>query len=76
MSKDQKNICLYCKWWLEFSKSDKGKDGGMCRRYAPKGMVVIEASWKTSDPDWPWTYEDDWCGEFENRRDDTEQDHE
>ncbi len=63
------NKCKECRWWdqmvatlgspMQIPKFCYGDDmstvnGGRCRRYAPKG-------------EFPFTREDDWCGEFELR---------
>ena len=56
MSRDQKDICLYCKWWLE-----SGDEGfGQCRRHAPSGE------------EFPQTMSNDWCGDFTERSADPE----
>jgi len=72
MSKDQKNICLYCKWWRVFNRIEKEEEmwKGDCRRYAPResklvGRLDFEDIQLSRRADFPWTYGGDWCGEFE-----------
>ncbi len=55
MSKDQKQICLYCAAFAQDNHSLTYQH--QCRKYAPaKG--------------WPNVRENDWCLEFTERRDD------
>jgi hypothetical protein len=65
MSKDQKEICLYCKAWCIFI--DPGHEGmtmghGECRLHGPTMNNSVQR--------WPTTVGDDWCLDFVERRDD------
>lgn len=77
MSKDQKESCMYCKFW-------RGEDRnpiesvleylhGACRVSPP---IVVQAGGAGSDfyakTAWPMTKGGDWCGRFEMPRDDYE----
>ncbi len=73
MSKDQKEVCLYCKAWQckypdqTFPEASKGQ----CRRHAPKThtyhLVTGGSEIKTA---WPDAAGGDWCLDFVERRDD------
>jgi hypothetical protein len=55
---NQKEICLYCKWW-----DQKNPDWGECRVLPPAmGEHNIAA--------WPETAQSWWCGSFTDRPDD------
>jgi hypothetical protein len=65
MSKDQKEICLYCKAWCILI--DPGHDGmtmgrGECRLHGPVLANYVQR--------WPTTVGDDWCLDFVERPDD------
>ena len=76
MSRDQKEICLYCKWW-HFDPSEtqlrwegpepKAHYTGLCRRHAPvrRGGEVLKQYGA-----WPMTNGGAWCGDFQERPDD------
>lgn len=57
MSKDEKEICLHCRWWNAITTTG---DMGTCRRYAPDR----HPSDGMSSACWPITFPEDWCGEF------------
>lgn len=73
VSKDEKEICLYCKWWHPFNKLDKDELNwqGDCRRNPPKtrwvGKIDFERIMLDKRPDWPMTYGQNFCGEFKER---------
>lgn len=63
--------CADCKFW-------KAKDGGTfdegtgeCRRYAARPVVLDDDAElpRSPFPAWPLTLDDQFCGEFTNRRD-------
>lgn len=72
MSRDQKEICLYCKAWREMKDmvSDLSEPVprwepsgvGECRRHAPTLNVQNER--------WPSSIAEDWCLDFIERPDD------
>jgi len=66
MSKDEKEICLYCKWWHFYAApgyEDLWKaQPGECRRRAP---ITDDHN----DTLFPPMRGGDWCGEFEDRGD-------
>ncbi len=53
------NTCVNCKFWVEHTFSPNDKSRGYCHRNPPISNSGPLASW-------PMSYEDDWCGEFEN----------
>ena len=75
MSKDQKEACMYCKFWrCEDRNPPEGMLdylGGACRVNPPTVMQVGSQSTdfypKTC---WPITKGGDWCGSFSMPRDD------
>ena len=79
MSMDEKQICLFCKWWKVSSKDPRYEPGyepderfsGLCRFNAPVitqwGCFSEGLSVNTS---WPATFGGDFCGKFQERRDD------
>jgi hypothetical protein len=79
MSKDQKEICLFCKWWkmndlyAALEPDDDGiiyplpeNRGGECRFSAPS----VRLDGKLAVGAWPQTFGRDWCSKFTERRDD------
>ena len=58
MSKDEKQICLYCKWWNESGFQYFGN----CR---VNGPLLVPGDLK-----FPQMRGIDWCGKFEDRPDD------
>ena len=80
MSKDQKEICLYCKWWQMNDCYDREDDdleiypvlehrAGVCRINPPIPVLVPAAPTKGV---WPEVWGGDFCGQFQNRPDDHE----
>lgn len=69
MSRDEKQICLHCRFWYFFTKPASQDlwpmQPGECRRRAPKLVDWTEDSF-------PPMRGGSWCGEFEKRRDDKE----
>ncbi len=55
--------CETCLWWEPVD--DDGK--GFCRRYAPRPSAPRPSATKSMlrDANWPLTYSDDWCGEWQ-----------
>ena len=54
--------CEDCKYWQYVQLDGDEKRIGICRRHAPRGMMVrdIEVNFE-----WPFVSGDsDWCGEF------------
>lgn len=76
MSKDQKEICLYCKWWVFHGyRHDENEDilkiqEGVCHRKSPDRFGGNQCPTNTAF--WPETRGGDFCGEFQERRDDSE----
>jgi hypothetical protein len=80
MSKDQKEICLYCKWWKMhdlYSDIEPDEDGifyppgerrgGECRVSPPAAVL---SPGRPVEGRWPEVFGGDWCGEFTGRPDD------
>ena len=42
--------------------------GQVCRRHAPIVPLLIDPN-KFSSPVWPYTQFNDWCGDYEQKRD-------
>jgi hypothetical protein len=70
MSRDEKETCGYCRFF-----SGKVDDiGGTCRRSSPVTRPIVRM--ENNKPiysyiaDWPTLLADEWCGEFQNRRGD------
>jgi hypothetical protein len=64
MSRDQKQICLYCLAWKVIDSHTF--QFGECRKHAPKlGQNDGEPV-----PVWPPTTSEDWCLDFKERSDD------
>ncbi len=75
MSKDQKEICAYCRYWEPNSREAAEKytliANGRCRIRAPE--LVSHGNKDEglySSTAWPSVQGGDWCGEFKGRRDD------
>ncbi len=62
--------CSTCQWWercaedvLRVDPTEPKESQGRCRFRAPQS---------TTEPydiaEWPWTYRDDWCGEYRSKR--------
>lgn len=69
MSRDEKRICQYCKWWRQNFESGElpaENYAGECRVDSP---VVILAPRRAAEAAWPETFGHDWCGKFEFRDD-------
>jgi len=56
-----KKICKNCKWWEDWGISGVGR--GDCRRYPPVGNDGLP-----KEPKWNWTNSRNWCGEFEEKK--------
>ena len=76
MSKDEKEICLYCKFWVleGFRHTDEGflmQQEGDCRRKSPdrKGGEL-----SPNAPAWPVMRGGGFCGEFKGHPDDHDSD--
>ena len=61
MSKDQKEICLYCKAWKLVTRGAGSPSVGECRRKSPIPTIG-----------WYSTREGDWCLDFVSHPDDHE----
>lgn len=53
-----KQTCGTCKYWKEF--------GSQCRRHSPTTMISTDRN-IAIQPVFPTTYENDWCGDWEER---------
>lgn len=51
--------CATCRFWRSYDSAN-----GQCHRYAPK-PELLNTEWKGY---WPDTYDHDWCGEHEPKR--------
>jgi hypothetical protein len=63
-----KENCMECKWWFPVDKGDHHKQGGTCRRHSPIWATVSrppEYEEKILSKVWPFTLEDDGCGDYE-----------
>lgn len=66
MSRDQKEICLFCRWFREWEDAIKaGYDFGECRVNPPVADREMNGKW-------PTVRAEDWCGKFQEHRDDHE----
>lgn len=79
MSTDEKQICLFCKWWkVEDFLLDQGEEAndthqGQCRLSAPvltQWTSSLHSGGIEARTMWPKTYGGDFCGKFQERRDD------
>lgn len=52
--------CGNCKFWNTWMDNEPYASNGSCRRYAPRPVGEEEPRTK-----WPYTYEMEWCGEYE-----------
>jgi len=66
MSKDQKEICLYCKWYKAGKFSGSELNRGDCRLRAPIPNT------ENGQAMWPYVGQWDFCGDFTNRPDNHE----
>lgn len=74
MSKDQKEICMYCRWWkmndlydgVTASDMPVERRAGECRVSPP---VPIVAPARAVEAAWPQSFGEDWCGSFADRPD-------
>ena len=64
--------CNECRYWdLQdegFVDQEDDYASGICKRYPP---VVVEIDREIQEERWPWTYMDDWCGEFKAKQTNT-----
>ena len=75
MSKDQKNICAFCKNWkaetMNFPDTHIEYVYGKCRLRAPTLIQMGGTSeGMCAETMWPSSRGGDWCGEYAERRDD------
>lgn len=78
MSRDQKEICGYCRYWEPNSRKDIEANPsslliapGRCRLRAPELVRAgNEHTGFYSTTEWPSAEGGDWCGQFSERRDD------
>ena len=79
MSKDEKEICLYCRWWklndlyedITDEELPYQRRAGECRVSAPVAIIAPRCAVEAA---WPQSFGEDWCGKFQDRRDDHESD--
>jgi len=59
--------CGKCKFWEQWSDGDERPEG-LCRRYAPRPQMFLEAPGLEGDMEerliWPSTDSQSWCGEW------------
>lgn len=68
MSKDQKEICMYCKAWFWTGKLEENLYAGECRNCSPKTFQIgTGADFRTK---WPPVLSANWCLEFKERNND------
>lgn len=70
MSKDEKEICLYCKWWVQDRITNP--QGGMEFVGTPCGTGDCRGACPVGGSGWYKTSRYDWCLNFTNRPDDHE----
>ena len=65
--------CSACRFWSVFYEGDalnpEAIVEGFCRRLPPSPQVVNEddLTWANTHAEFPMTWADQWCGEFERR---------
>lgn len=60
--------CKNCKFWVLEEATEPVKEEGqisMCHRFPP--MLRIQDDYYEKCESQPWTYDTDWCGEWEER---------
>ncbi len=64
-----KGICKDCKWWDYIDSENVDNTGGFgeCKRNAPLPYHIPDSNVGISVK-WPVTDDDDWCGEFEDKK--------
>lgn len=71
MSKDEKEICLYCKWWSSKAKPDEKyaliSDGRCCLRAPQNFQKGDQQDGFFVRTEWVTTQGGDFCGEFKER---------
>jgi len=63
--------CKNCCYWKEGDLITKDIQDGVCRRYPPTVIYEYYEEIKTGGGRpvvYPLTYENDWCGEFNDKR--------
>jgi hypothetical protein len=67
----KETYCKNCRFWRK-SLNEKTPSVGECRRYAPSPRSLLlpregpeEGVQSDLDAHWPVTWDDEWCGEFE-----------
>ena len=70
MSKDEKEICLYCNWW----NTEGRQVPTVISDYTIGKRLVGQCRLESPAIGWPETFQHDWCGKFKDRRDDHESD--
>jgi hypothetical protein len=63
--------CMNCYYWQQGDLITKDLQDGVCRRYPP--TVIYENNEEIKNGGerpvvYPRTYENDWCGEFKDKR--------
>ncbi len=57
--------CKDCKWWIILGEEEPS---GQCRKLSPRHTVGDISNEENpalaEEAAWPWTQDDDWCGEF------------
>jgi hypothetical protein len=75
MSKDQKQVCMFCKFWncnyRNVPENLMTDTNGDCRFSHPRLMSIgSNTEGKEVVTRWPRTRGGDWCGRYAERRDD------
>jgi len=62
MSKADGMTCKSCRFW----DNEAIHSTGLCRRHAPRAVVVVDkAAARCEIATWPETEPDDWCGDYQ-----------
>lgn len=62
--------CETCRFWDHLSET-QGRRQGKCHRSSPQVFHMVDniggENFTMSLPDWPPTFEDEWCGEHQEK---------
>lgn len=57
-------LCTTCRYW----RNERPGPTGLCVRYAPSPVNRNYTGAAMNDAQWPITWSDNWCGEWEAKR--------